>query len=176
LDHHALTALPGGQQLPLLARTAPAPGQVAGAVAGYLVLREFRARLYRYLTARPDGLFELTDAILCTDHAVTSRVQQSLVPQFRRRHGALYDALDAGRIDDEALATLLTQTLPQLIDGEDGTAWAAERDTIDYEASDPDRGWDDKSRNRGQGYLVVICAAEAGAAITAARRPRPRPV
>jgi len=118
LDHHVLTALPGGQRLPLLAPAAPDPGQVAGAVAGYLALREFRARLYRCLTARADALFELCDAILCADHAVTSLVQLSLVPEFRRGHGALYDAL-AG-------------ALPQLIDGPEALTWAGEHDKIDY--------------------------------------------
>ncbi len=133
MDHHVLTALPGGQRLPLMAPAAPDPGQVAGAVAGYLALREFRARLYRCLTARPDALFELTDAILCADHAVTSLVQLSLVPEFRRGHGALYDALAAGDIDEEALAALLTGTLPQLIDGREGRAWVSGHDTIDYD-------------------------------------------
>jgi DDE superfamily endonuclease len=132
LNHHVLTALPGGQRLPLMAPAAPDPGQVAGAVAGYLALREFRDGLYRCLTARPDALFELTDAILCADHAVTSLVQLSLVPEFRRGHGALYDALAAGRIDEEKLAALLTGTLPQLVDGQDGEAWVAEHDQIDY--------------------------------------------
>ena len=115
-----------------MAPAAPDPGQVAGAVAGYLVLREFRAGLYRCLTARPDALFELCDAILCADHAVTSLVQLSLVPAFRRGHGALYDALAAGRIDEEALALLLTATLPPLADGEEGRAWVARHDQIDY--------------------------------------------
>jgi len=132
LDHHVLTALPGGQRLPLMAPAAPDPGQVAGAVAGYLALRKFREGLYRCLTARPDTLFELTDAILCADHAVTSLVQLSLVPEFRRGHGALYDALAAGRIDEEALAALLTGTLPQLADGQDGRTWISGHDTIDY--------------------------------------------
>jgi DDE superfamily endonuclease len=132
LDHHVLTALPGGQRLPLMAPAAPDPGQVAGAVAGYLALREFRKGLYKCLTARPDALFELTDAILCADHAVTSLVQLSLVPQFRRGHGALYAALADGRIDEEALAALLTGTLPQLVDGEEGRAWVSGHDTIDY--------------------------------------------
>jgi hypothetical protein len=132
LDHHVLTALPGGQQLPLLAPAAPDPGQVAGAAAGYLTLREFRTRLYRCLTARPDALFELTDAILCADHAVTSLVQLSLVPEFRRGHGALYDALAAGQVDEEALAALLTGTLPQLVDGPEALTWIAGHDTIDY--------------------------------------------
>ena len=132
MDHHVLTALPGGQRLPLMAPATPDPGQVAGAVAGYLALREFRARLYRCLTARADALFELADAILCADHAVTSLVQLSLVPEFRRGHGALYDALAAGDIDEEALAALLTGTLPQLIDGCEGRAWVSGHDRIDY--------------------------------------------
>jgi hypothetical protein len=46
-----------------MASAAPDPGQVAGAVAGYLALREFQEGLYRCLTARPDALSELTDAI-----------------------------------------------------------------------------------------------------------------
>ena len=136
MDHHVLTALPGGHRLPLMAPATPDPGQVAGAVAGYVALREFRARLYRCLTARADALFELTDAILCADHAVTSLVQLSLVPEFRRGHGALYDALAAGDIDEEALAALLTGTLPQLIDGREGRAWVSGHDRIDYDLLD----------------------------------------
>ena len=111
------------------------PAQAADAVArwrAYKVLREFRARLYGCLTSRPDALFELCDAILCADHAVTSLVQLSLVPEFRRGHGALYAALRDGQIDAEAFAALLTQTLPQLVDGEEARAWVAEHDRIDY--------------------------------------------
>jgi hypothetical protein len=59
---------------------------------------------------------------LCADHAVTSLAELSLVPAFRRGHGALYDALAAGRIDEEAFAALLTQTLPALVDGDEGRA------------------------------------------------------
>jgi hypothetical protein len=118
-----------------VAGAAPQPpdaAQVAAAAARYQALREFRARLYGCLTARPDAAFELVDAILCADHAVTSLVQLSLVPAFRRGHGALYDALAAGRIDEEKLAGLLTSTLPPLIDGDEGRAWAGEHDRIDY--------------------------------------------
>jgi hypothetical protein len=113
-------------------RPAPDPAQVADAVARFLALREFRARLYACLTARADALFELCDAILCADHAVTSLVQLSLEAEFTRGHGALYDALAAGGIDEEALAVLLTGTLPQLADGEQGRAWIAGHDAIDY--------------------------------------------
>jgi DDE superfamily endonuclease len=117
------------------AGTAPQPpdaAQVADAVARFLALREFRARLYACFTARADALFELTDAILCADHAVTSLVQLSREAEFTRGHGALYDALAAGEISEEALAGLLAETLPQLIDGDQGRAWAGERDVIDY--------------------------------------------
>jgi DDE superfamily endonuclease len=98
----------------------PDAAQVADAVARYQAyrgLREFRGRLYECLASRPDALFELADAILCADHAVTSLVQLSLVPAFRRGHGALYAALADGRIDEARLAALLTGTLPQLVDG-----------------------------------------------------------
>jgi len=114
-----------------IASQPPDPGQVADAIArhqAYGALREFRAGLYGSLAARPDALFELCDAILCADHAVTSLVQLSLAPEFRRGHGALA----AGRIDEEKLAALLAGTLPRLIDGDEGRAWAAEHDTIDY--------------------------------------------
>ena len=63
---------------------------------------------------------------------MTSLVQLSLVPQFGRGHGALYDALAAGRIDQEAFAQLLTGTLPQLIDGGPARAWVAGHDQIDH--------------------------------------------
>src|SRR5260370_17573906 len=74
----------------------PDAAQVADAIAryqAYQALREFRARPYGCLAARPDALFELADAILCADHAVTSLVQLSLAAEFTRGHGALYDAL-----------------------------------------------------------------------------------
>jgi hypothetical protein len=130
--------VPGGSAGAVAAGVAPRPpdaAQVAGAVARYRAwqgLREFRARLYACLAARPDALFELCDAILCADHAVTSLVQLSLAPEFTRGHGALYDALAAGRIEEDRLAALLTGTLPQLVDGPEGQAWAGEHDTIDY--------------------------------------------
>ena len=112
--------------------TPPDAAQVADAVARFLALREFRARLYACFTARADALFELTDAILCADHPVTSLVRLSLEAEFTRGHGALYDALKDGEIDEEAFAALLTGTLPQLIDGGPGQARAGEHDVTDY--------------------------------------------
>jgi len=126
---------PGGPLIasrPAVMPAVPDPAQVAGAIARYMALREFRARLYGCLTARPDALFDLCDAILCADHAVTSLAELSLVPAFRRGHGALYDALAAGQVDEEAFAALLTGTLPQLIDDDHARAWVSEHDHIDY--------------------------------------------
>ena len=90
------------------------------------------AVLYEWLDARADALFELADAVLCADHAVTSLVQLCLEPEYTRGHGALYDALSAGRIDDERLFSLLASELPQAVDGPEALAWIAEHDVIDH--------------------------------------------
>ena len=63
------------------------------------VLAGFRADFYRCLIARAEALFELTDALLCTDGPVTSLVDLTLAPEYRRGHGALYDGLNSGRLD-----------------------------------------------------------------------------
>ena len=59
----------------------------------------FRQEFYHCLTARADALFELAEAVLCTDGPVRSLVGLSLAPEHRRGHGALYDAVNCGRID-----------------------------------------------------------------------------
>jgi hypothetical protein len=43
-------------------------------------------------------------------------VQLSLGREFRRGHGALYDVVAAGRVDDDWLFSLLTEVLPPLVD------------------------------------------------------------
>jgi DDE superfamily endonuclease len=62
-------------------------------------LAAFRAELYRCLTARADELFELGDAVLCADGPVRMLAGLSLVAGHRRGHGAVYDGLNAGRVD-----------------------------------------------------------------------------
>ena len=49
-------------------------------------LREFRARLYECLTARPDASFELVDAILCADHAHHALSRRQPKPSQQREH------------------------------------------------------------------------------------------
>jgi DDE superfamily endonuclease len=130
-----LQTLPGtGPALPCVPAGGPDPAVFADAVARYRVLerlRGFRQSLYECLDARADALFELADAALCADHAVTSLVQLSLEPEFTRGHGALYDALAAGRIDDERFFSLLAAELPQAVDGPEARAWIAEHEVID---------------------------------------------
>ena len=80
---------PGHVLLPAgLAGPVPDPGVFTAAVARYRALerlREFRSRLYGCLTRRADALFELADAVLCADHAVTSLVRLCLERATRGR-------------------------------------------------------------------------------------------
>src|SRR5260370_39023303 len=78
-------------------------------------LAAFRRELYRCFTARPDGLFELADAVLCANGPVKTLAGLSLAPEHRRGHGALYDAVSHGRIDTAALSVALAAIrLPRL--------------------------------------------------------------
>jgi hypothetical protein len=88
------------------------------AVAARDRLAGFRGELYRCFTARADELFELADAVLCADGPVRTLVGLSLVPEHRRGHGALYDAVNAGRIDIARLRwSLAGLPLPSWPDG-----------------------------------------------------------
>jgi hypothetical protein len=69
-------------------------------------LRTFTNSLYGCLHRRADALFELTDALLSAE-PVPSPVHLSLQPSHRRGWGCLYDALGRGRLDAQALRSLL---------------------------------------------------------------------
>ncbi len=102
-----------GLVLPDTPRTSPA-----------VVLGRFREDFYRCLTARADALFELTDAVLCTDGPVKTLVGLSLAPEHRRGHGALYDGLNNGGIDVARLrVTLAGLPLPRTADGRIVLRW-----------------------------------------------------
>lgn len=63
-------------------------------------------------------LFELTDAMLCVDGPVHSLVDLTLAAEHRRGHGALYDGVNAGRIDIARLRTSLAGLpVPRACDG-----------------------------------------------------------
>ncbi len=73
---------------------------------------------YDRLTGRCDALFELTDAVLCTDGPVKTLVDLALAPEHRRGHGALYGALNKGCLDVERLRMALADLpLPRAADG-----------------------------------------------------------
>ncbi|MCX4736624.1 transposase [Streptomyces sp. NBC_01363] len=90
----------------------------AARVESLTVLSRFRTDFYACLPARADALFELTYALPCTDGPVKTLVDPSLAPERRRGHGALYGALNHGRLDVVRLRrTLSGLPLPRAADG-----------------------------------------------------------
>jgi hypothetical protein len=82
------------------------------------VLSRFRLDVYGCLTGRADELCELADAVLCADGPVQTLAGLSLAPEHRRGHGALYDAVNHGRIDIGRLRrSLAGLPLPRAADG-----------------------------------------------------------
>jgi hypothetical protein len=82
------------------------------------VLSRFRVEFRGCLTARGDELFELADAVLCTDGPVRTLAGLSLAPEHRRGHGALYDAVSRGRVEIGRLRrSLAGLPLPRAADG-----------------------------------------------------------
>jgi len=62
---------------------------------------------------------------------IDPRAYSRRAPEFCRGHGALYDTLAAGRIEEENLAALLAGTFPAGRRDE-SEAWGADQDRIDY--------------------------------------------
>jgi hypothetical protein len=82
------------------------------------VLSRFRREFHACLTARADELSELADAVLCADGPVKTLAGLSLAPEHRRGHGALYDAVNHGRVSISRLRRSLTGLpLPRAADG-----------------------------------------------------------
>src|SRR5262245_23485004 len=75
----------------------------AGSAGAWGTLSAFRQAFYRCLPRRADALFELCEAVLCADGPVCSLVGLSLTAEHRRGHGALYDAVNAGRMQIDRL-------------------------------------------------------------------------
>lgn len=84
----------------------------------FATLSRFRAEFYECLSGRGDALFELADALLCTEGPVRTLVDLALAPEHRRGHGALYGGLNNGRLDVARLRrTLAGLPLPKAADG-----------------------------------------------------------
>ena len=86
--------------------------------AGAGLLAGFRGELYRCFSRRADALLELADAVLCKQDRVHMLAELSLEPEHRRGHGALYDAVNRGRVDIARLRRALAALpLPGWEDG-----------------------------------------------------------
>src|SRR6185312_2663537 len=87
----------------------------AADVESLAVLSRFRLDFHACLTARTD---ELCDAMLCAGGPVRSLAGLSLAAEHQRGHGALYDAVNHGRIDVTRLRrSLASLPLPRAAGG-----------------------------------------------------------
>jgi hypothetical protein len=92
----------------------PAPSREGSRIEALAELSEFRQEFHACLTARRDELFEMVEAVLCADGPVRTLVGLALAPEHRRGHGALYDAINHGRIEIARLRrALATVPLPR---------------------------------------------------------------
>ncbi len=134
------------------------------------VLSGFRSDFHACLTARGDELFELADAVLCADGPVRNLAALSLVPEHRRGHGALYDAVSQGQISIARLRRVLAGLpLPRAADGRLMLAVDVSNWLRPEAATSPDRLFCHVyGRGKGQAQMIpgwpysVIAALEPG--------------
>jgi hypothetical protein len=133
-------------------------------------LAAFRSELYGCLTRRADALFELADAVLCADGPVRTLAGLSLVPEHRRGHGALYDAVDHGRVEIGRLRRAVAGLpLPRAADGRLMLAVDVSNWLRPGAATSPDRLFCHVyGRGKGQAQMIpgwpysVVAALEPG--------------
>jgi hypothetical protein len=134
------------------------------------VLARFRREFYNCLTARRDEIFELADAVLCAGGPVRDLAGLSLMPEHRRGHGALYDAVNQGRIDTGRLRRALAGLpLPRAADGRLMLAVDVSNWLRPEAVTSPDRLFCHVyGRGRGQAQMIpgwpysVVAALEPG--------------
>ena len=134
------------------------------------VLARFRREFHACLTARADELSELAEAVLCADGPVRNLAALSLAPGHRRGHGALYDAVNYGRIDVGRLRRCLAGLpLPRAADGRLMLAVDVSNWLRPGAATSPDRLFCHVyGRGKGQAQMIpgwpysVVAALEPG--------------
>lgn len=100
------------------ARGVPDSGEDGQKRDAWTELADFRQEVFTCLTARRDELFELVEAVLCAEGPVRTMVGLALAPEHRRGHGALYDAINHGRVEIARLRRALsTVALPRAAGG-----------------------------------------------------------
>jgi hypothetical protein len=116
-------------------------------------LGAFRSELHGSFTRRADALFELGDALLCSQTPFPSLPHLSLEPTHRRGWGSAYAALASGRIATERLRDLLVSQLPPadpLVLAVDVTTWPR----CDAECS-PERGYSYHPSRHSAGQPII---------------------
>ncbi len=134
------------------------------------VLSRFRLDFHACLTTRADELSELADAVLCADGPVRALAGLSLAPGHRRGHGALYDAVNCGRIEIARLRrSLAGLPLPRAADGRLMLAVDVSNWLRPGAATSPDRLFCHVyGRGKGQAQMIpgwpysVVAALEPG--------------
>lgn len=89
-------------------------------------LQQFRQQAYEALRKAKDVTFELMDAVLLTPN-VSSYVELSLSPVFRRRWPSIYEALEDSRPARDKLMKQSVQQIPQertIVLVGDHTSWS----------------------------------------------------
>ncbi len=87
------------------------------------LLAAFRGELYRCFAAYRDALLGWPTRMLCKQDRVHMLAELSLEPEHRRGHGALYGAVNCGRVDIARLRRALA-CLPLQAWDEGGSAGA----------------------------------------------------
>lgn len=132
-------------------------------------LSRFRFDFHNSLSARPDAVFEVCEALVSAPNPVHHLAQLSLEPEHRRGHGSAYAALTQGRIDTAHLRwSLALLPLPRfhgrIVLAADVSPW------LRPDAwTSPDRSWcHTYGRGTGQAEMVpgwpysMITALEEG--------------
>jgi hypothetical protein len=119
-------------------------------------LTRFRRDFYQCLTARPDTLFELTDAVLCAEGPVTSLVELSIAAEHRRGHGALYDSVNQGRVDIDRFRNVVArQHIPRCDNGRIALAIDVSNWLRPDANTSPDRAYcHTYARGKGQAQMI----------------------
>nr|WP_255640260.1 transposase [Glycomyces sp. TRM65418]QZD56698.1 transposase [Glycomyces sp. TRM65418] len=100
------------QEFATASATEPGQARTAGDLSA---LSAFRDAFYAAIGGRADAVFELSDAVLEHEGKVDSLPGMSLENAFTRGHGSVYTAVNAGRIDPEAVrSAALAEPLPRM--------------------------------------------------------------
>jgi hypothetical protein len=129
-------------------------------------LERFRNRIYRMLGNGRDALFDLMDAVLTT-RSVSSFVELSLSPVFRRKWSSIYEALQDGRPPRQNLMKEYVRQIPAsevTVLAADHTAWSRPHAKTLQERTyehQPQAMAGAKPVTLGQGYSTIAWIPEA---------------